>query len=156
MKKTNPNRACFLRSSSRREGIVSIRIFIADPTVWTMNDHLRFLPLGNLSRERNSFLLSGYTNRSPLISLAFYLPTTLRVRSDVLIFSHFHTPFYKILLHKGNYHALMRGAHLLQITLRHRSTTLLSHNLWHKFVCRLYAYSRCKIHSALFMCYIFA
>ena len=69
---------------------MSVRILVADFSIWTMDNKLGFLIAGNVPCNFDCFCLCLGSRCSAGVSFAFYLPPAIGVRSYMLIFS-FHT-----------------------------------------------------------------
>lgn len=80
--------------TSRRERIPSMRIFIPNSSIGSVNNKFRTLLPGNITSNINRTLLRWSSYSSARIALAFDLPATIGVRNYMLIFSHsFSTSF---------------------------------------------------------------
>ncbi len=82
-----------LSSPSWWKRIISVRIFSPNPTISTMNNKFRFLISCYFPCSGNSLRLCIGFQCSFLISCTNNLPTSVSMRSNMLIFTHTRPPY---------------------------------------------------------------
>ena len=76
----------------RREGVASVRVFLSDLTIRTVDNQFRTLISGNLTSNPNSLLLCGCPDSCTAVACALYLPASVRMWCYMLVLSHHSTP----------------------------------------------------------------
>ena len=108
--------------ASWREGVPPMRILVPDLPVRAMDNQFGTLVSGNLSGNPNSFLLRGSTSGCSGITFPFYLPTSVGMGGNMLIFGHFITSTYRFSLRYSlSQRTLFQAAAPVRVAIKMRS-----------------------------------